>query len=447
MRLRSNIELSLEEGGAVAHFTLEAGESAWFVLEDCTCDDDGIDDAWISDAFKATSDWWRNWAAGSTYEGRWRDLVYRSAITLKLLTCIETGAMIAAPTFGLPETPGGGRNWDYRYVWLRDAAFSSYAFLRLGFAAEAEHFLTWLGERVSGSEDGQLPVLFGLGGDSAPDEITLDHLEGYADSTPVRVGNDAQGQCQLDIYGELMDAIYLNDSQGNLLSWEAWNGVRRIIDWVAEHWESPDEGIWEIRRDQRHHLHSRLMCWVALDRALRLARKRSLPADEERWRAARDAIHHDIHDNFWNDEIGAFTQSRRGEALDAACLLMPMVRFISPTDPRWLSTLEQVGERLTNDTLVYRYSADVSDDGLDGVEGTFNMCSFWYVECVARSGDLERARFLFDKMAAFANHLGLFAEETGPAGQQLGNFPQAFTHMALISAAFYLDRALDGPRL
>ncbi|QQA44190.1 glycoside hydrolase family 15 protein [Pelagovum pacificum] len=442
VRLRSNVPLSVEGDRVVARFTLEPDQTAWFSLESPDVEVDNRDH-WVSEQFKATADFWRGWTKRSTYRGRWRDLVQRSAITLKLLTCRRTGAMIAAPTFGLPETPGGERNWDYRYVWLRDAAFSCYAFLRLGYTEEADSFLRWLGDRALDSDEGRLNVMFRLSGEDAPKEVTLDHLSGYDDSVPVRIGNDARGQRQLDVYGGLMDAIYLADKHGDTLSRDAWVGVRRTVDWVSDNWNEPDEGIWEIRGEPRHHLHSRLMCWVAIDRALRLARKRSLPAPEGRWQAARDAIHEDIHENFWNEEMGAFTQSRHGDAMDAACLMMPLVRFIGPTDPRWLSTLTKLSERLTSDVLVYRYSADRAPDGLDGIEGTFNMCSFWFVEAVGRSGDLEQARFLFDKLTAFANPLGLFAEETGPSGEQLGNFPQALTHMSLISAAFWLNRALD----
>jgi GH15 family glucan-1,4-alpha-glucosidase len=363
---------------------------------------------YVSNAFKEVSDYWRRWVARSTYRGRWRDIVNRSSLALKLLTSVEHGAMVAAATFGLPEEIGGIRNWDYRYTWIRDAAFTVYAFLRLGHTEEASAFMRWLSNRETEcGPDGTLRLMYGVDGHEELVETELPHLRGYQASLPIRVGNAALEQLQLDIYGELMDAIYLSDKYGEQVSWRAWQGIIRSTNWLTENWQRPDESIWEVRGGRREFLHSRLMCWVALDRAIRLSRKGST-------------------------------------ALDASCLLMPLVRFISPTDPRWLSTLKAVGEQLVDDSLVFRYSTEHGTDGLFGGEGTFNMCSFWYVECLARAGDLAQARFLFEKMLGYANHLGLFAEELGRAGEHLGNFPQAFTHLALISAAYYLDRALSG---
>ncbi len=446
LRLHANVGLSIDDDAATAEFELPAGESAYFILEDAAVGaiDAASNPDYVVAAFKDTSDYWRNWTARSSYRGRWRDAVSRSALTLKLLTSAEFGSIVAAPTFGLPEEIGGGRNWDYRYTWMRDAAFTVYAFLRIGHTAESTAFMRWLGQRASEcGEDGHLQLMYGVDGETDLTEIELPHLRGYMNSSPVRIGNAAKDQLQLDITGELMDAVYLSDKYGEQISWQAWQGTTRSIEYVVENWNQPDEGIWEVRGGRKHFLHSRLMCWVALDRALRLANKRSLPAPIVRWRECRDAIQQDIHDNFWNAEAGAFVQSKGATALDAACLLMPLVRFISPTDPRWLSTLKAVGDQLMDDSLIYRYSAEAESDGLDGIEGTFNMCSFWYIECLARAGDLAQARFLFDKMLGYANHLGLYAEETGPAGEQLGNFPQAFTHLALISAAYYLDRALS----
>ncbi|MBP0493810.1 glycoside hydrolase family 15 protein [Pararoseomonas indoligenes] len=448
LRLRATVPLRIEGGDAIAEFTLAPNESAAFVLEDAAhgnaCPADPSE---VAECFKHTADSWREWTARSTYRGRWRDTVNRSALALKLMTSAEHGSIVAAPTFGLPETIGGVRNWDYRFTWIRDAAFTVYAFLRLGHTAEANAFMRWLAAREKECTDGKLELMYGLDGHRELTETVLPHLSGYANSSPVRIGNGAEGQLQLDIYGELMDAAYLSDEHGEQISHEAWQGITRSMNWVAANWEQPDEGIWEVRGGRRHFLHSRLMCWVALDRAIRLSLKRSLPAPVAEWLAVRDAIYEDIHANFWNERIGAFVQSKHGECLDAACLLMPLMRFISPTDPRWLSTLKAVGERLVDDSLVRRYE-DAGIDGLDGVEGSFNMCSFWYVECLARAGDVKMARFLFEKMLGYANHLGLYAEELGPAGEHLGNFPQAFTHLALISAAHYLDRALtaqEGP--
>ena len=450
LRLTSDATLVEEDGAVVATFELEHGQTCWFVLGDA---DDACTAHCVTESFKATSDYWRAWVALGNYRGRWRDTVTRSALVLKLLTSAEYGSMVAAATFGLPETIGGERNWDYRFTWIRDAAFTVYGFLRVGHVAEADAFMGWLAERARRTDaGGTLRVMYGLDGHEDLTETSLDHLAGHRDSRPVRIGNGASDQLQLDIYGELMDAVYLADKYGTRISHESWQGVRRSLEWLDEHWQEPDEGIWEVRSGRQELLYSRLMCWVAFDRGLRLAEKRSLPAPRERWLATRDAIHDDIHERFWSEERGAFVQSaisaeHPSPPLDASCLLMPLVRFIGPKDPRWLATLDAIGEELTDDSLVYRYSLEDDDagaDGLDGIEGTFNMCSFWYVECLARAGRVERARFLFEKMLGYANHLELFAEETGAAGDQLGNFPQAFTHLALISAAHCLDRTIDG---
>ena len=439
--------MRVADGEAFAEFELAPGESAAFVLEDAAHGARSAAAAsdYVTATFKEVSDYWRQWVARSTYRGRWRDIVNRSSLALKLLTSAEHGAMVAAATFGLPEEIGGVRNWDYRYTWIRDAAFTVYAFLRLGHTEEANAFMRWLSDRETEcGPDGSLRLMYGVDGHEELVEIELPHLRGYQASSPIRVGNAALEQLQLDIYGELMDAIYLSDKHGEQLSWRAWQGIIRSTNWLTENWQRPDESIWEVRGGRREFLHSRLMCWVALDRAIRLSRKRSLPAPIVRWLEVRDAIYQEIHTEFWDPDQEAFVQSKGSSALDASCLLMPLVRFISPTDPRWLSTLKAVGEQLVDDSLVFRYSTEHGTDGLFGGEGTFNMCSFWYVECLARAGDLAQARFLFEKMLGYANHLGLFAEELGPAGEHLGNFPQAFTHLALISAAYYLDRALTG---
>ena len=447
LRLRATVPLQVVEGAAVAEFSLGAGESAAFVLEDAALGNasPAADPAFIAEAFKATSNAWRDWVGQSTYQGRWRDEVSRSSLALKLLTSAEHGSMVAAATFGLPEHIGGSRNWDYRYTWLRDAAFTLYAFIRIGHTAEAGAFMRWLGDRAHEcGPDGTVQVMYAVDGREDLTESELPHLRGYEGSAPVRIGNAAYKQLQLDIYGELMDAVYLSDKYGEQVSWRSWQGITRSLTWLEDNWQRPDEGIWEVRGGQRHFLHSRLMCWVAFDRAVRLARKRSLPAPLVRWSDVRDTIYREIHERFWDEEQGAFVQSLGSTALDAACLLMPLLRFISPTDPRWLRTLDAVGRQLVDDSLVFRYSSEAGGDGLQGREGTFTMCSFWYVECLARSGDVAQARFLFEKMLGYANHVGLYAEELGPAGEHLGNFPQAFTHLALISAAHYLDRALSG---
>lgn len=446
LRLQSEVPLEVRNGAAVAEFTLKANESAAFVLEWML---PGQTPAratpeYVSRAFTETVNFWRAWVARSTYAGRWREMVNRSAITLKLLTSRAHGATVAAPTFGLPEHIGGGRNWDYRYTWIRDAAFTLYGLMRLGYTEEAGAFMRWVERRCSELVDGGgLQIMYGLDGRHALPEEVLAHFDGYRGSSPVRIGNAAANQLQLDIYGELMDAVYLYDKYGESISHDLWTNLTRLIDWVCRHWNQPDEGIWEVRGGRQHFLFSRLMCWVAIDRGIRLARRRSLPAPFDRWHAVRTDIYHDIFANFWDPEQQAFVQRKDAKTLDASTLLMPLVRFISPTDPRWLSTLAAIEETLVDDSLVYRYRSIEALEGLTGREGTFSMCTFWLVECLGRSGDLQRARFLFEKALGYANHLGLYAEELGPRGEHLGNFPQAFTHLAIISAAYDLDRRLS----
>ena len=401
--------------------------------------------AFVSLQFRETLDFWKHWVGQSKYRGRWREIVNRSAMILKLLTSREYGSIAAAATFGLPEEIGGERNWDYRYTWIRDASFTLYALNRLGFTDEATAFMRWMEARCEPpTSDWPLQVMYRLNGDSDLHETSLEHLEGYKGSSPVRIGNGASTQLQLDIYGELFDSLYLHDKYGEPISYQLWSRVMNILEWLEENWNQPDEGIWEVRGGRQHFLYSRLMCWVAFDRAIRLSRKRSLPAPVTKWLKIRDEIYLEIHTRFWNPDIGAFVQHLGTTALDASSLLMPLVKFIGPTDPRWLKHLKAIEDHLVYDSLVYRYEVEnAASDGLQGEEGTFSICSFWFVECLARSGDLDRARFYFEKMLGYANHVGLYAEELGMHGEHLGNFPQAFTHLALISAAFDLDRRLD----
>jgi GH15 family glucan-1,4-alpha-glucosidase len=445
MLLKSTVPLPIQDDGVTARIRLKAGERAIFVFgEDCGDLQHPLDTSAVDRELHETVSFWRKWIAGSHYTGRWREMVSRSALLLKLLTTQDYGSIVAAPTFGLPETIGGPRNWDYRFTWLRDASFTLYAFMRLGFVDEAQRFQDWLKSRLHyDAEQGPLQVLYGLSGTQEQPEIELTHLRGYRDSRPVRIGNGAWNQLQLDIYGEWMDAVYLANKYGDAISYEGWLSTKRILQWLAENWNRPDEGIWEVRGGRKPFLHSRLMCWVAFDRAIRLADKRSLPGPLRWMRDARNAIADDIHSNFWNDQLQSFVQYQGAQTLDAATLLMPLVRFISPTDPRWLSTLAAIERELAVDTLVYRYKDVDRLDGLEGAEGSFTACSFWYIEALARSHQLEKASLLFEKMLGYANHVGLYAEELGNSGEHLGNFPQALTHLALISAATYLDRELS----
>jgi GH15 family glucan-1,4-alpha-glucosidase len=307
--------------------------------------------------------------------------------------------------------------------------------------------MDWLTQRVCrkrAERSVPLQVLYPIDGGHLTEEL-LEHWEGYRGSGPVRVGNSAAIQLQLDIYGELVDSIYLYNKYGSPISHHAWEDLSAIVDWVCEHWDQADEGIWETRGGRKQFTSSRLMCWVALERALRIATQRGLPANRERWTCERDRIYKQIMDRGWHEQRGAFVQHCHAEVLDASLLLMPLVKFLAPTDPRWLSTLDVIGDELVSDSLVYRYNPEASPDGLRGVEGTFSACTFWYVEALARADRLEEARLVFEKMLTYANHLGLYAEQIGPAGEQLGNFPQALTHIALISAAVNLDRQLGGP--
>ena len=436
-------ELTADGNAATCELTLGRGERASFVLTVGT-PGRAWDENAVERAFDDTVSYWRAWIAQSRYRGRWREMVDRSAITLKLLTYEPTGAVVAAPTTSLPEHIGGPRNWDYRYCWLRDSAFTMFAFLRLGFRDEAHAYLNWLHERGNVDENGApLQVMYGIDGRSELDEHELEHLSGYRGSGPVRIGNGASTQLQLDVYGEVVDAIYLAERGGMPLSYELWVKMRSILDWLADNWDQPDEGIWEVRGGRRNFTFSRIMTWVAFDRAIRIQAKRGLPADTRRWREARDAAYEWVMTHGWSEARQSFNQYADGDVLDAAVLIMPLVLMIAPTDPRMLSTLDAICEDLVSDSFVFRYDTEeAADDGLPGREGSFSLCSFWYVECLTRAGRLDEARLVFEKMLGYANHLGLYSEEIGASGEALGNFPQAFTHLGLISAAYDLDRAL-----
>jgi len=454
--LATRIPVQQDGSGVIAEFTLQEGQTAIFVLQEIEpgggCGP-SFSEAQAVELFKETVDYWRRWITKCTYTGRWREIVHRSALALKLLTYEPTGAMVAAPTCSLPDEIGGERNWDYRYTWIRDAAFTLYALLRIGFTDEAARFMHWLEGRCDElNPDGSLQIMYGIDGRHSLTEETLNHLAGYRGSRPVRIGNAAYNQLQLDIYGELMDSVYLYNKYGSPISYDLWTHLRQLTNWVCDNWHQKDEGIWEVRGGRQHFVYSKLMCWVALDRALRLADKRSFPADRDRWLTVRDQIYEEIMTRGWSPQRQAFIQHYGSDSLDAANLMMPLVFFVSATDPRMLKTLDATNcppERggLVSNSLVYRYNVEESVDGLQGEEGTFNICTFWLVEALTRAGRedrtrLDEARLMFEQMLGYANHLGLYAEETGPSGEALGNFPQAFTHLARISAACNLDRAL-----
>lgn len=457
--LVASVPLQRDGDGVRADFILGEEETATFILRQHDRNDaigpcPSVGQA--EDRFRETVMYWQRWLSHCTYQGRWREDVHRSALALKLMTFAPTGALVAAPTTSLPEGIGGVRNWDYRYTWLRDASFTLYALMRVGFTEEAARFMDWLSARWhedQSDDDGPLQLMYGIDGRTELFEEELSHLEGYRGSRPVRIGNAAHGQLQLDIYGELMDSAYLFNKHGTALGYDAWKDLRRLVDWVCENWSREDEGIWEVRGGRRQFVFSRLMCWVAVDRGLRLADKRSFPADRQRWLRTRDEIYEEVMDKGWDPQRQAFVQAYGRSALDASNLLMPLVFFTAPNDSRMLATIDAIRKPLSQGGLaagglVYRYNPQEAPDGLPGKEGTFNMCSFWLVEALTRAGRTDRrrlqeARLLFEEMLGYANHLGLYAEQTGPHGEALGNFPQAFTHLGLISAAFNLDRALD----
>jgi GH15 family glucan-1,4-alpha-glucosidase len=449
LRLFSTVPLQVEGDDVVADFTLGANETADFLLEHVEKNHSLERDfkRFITDSLFRTVNYWKDWIAQSNYRGRWMEIVNRSALVLKLLTSYKYGSIVAAPTFSIPESIGYKRNWDYRFAWIRDSSFTVYSLLRLGYTKEAAAFMNWVEKLCQDIKDqSRLGIMYALDGSRPMPEEALEHMDGYRGSKPVRIGNDAYGQLQLDIYGELMDSVYLFNKYGDPISHDFWKDLEKQIDWLSHNWKQPDEGIWEVRGGRQTFLYSRMMCWVALDRAIKVATTRSFPINDG-WIKERNNIYNSIFDDFWDEEHQAFMQYPGATTVDASTLLMPLVRFISPKDPRWLSTLERIEKELVSDSLVYRYRPELAaPDGFISHEGTFSMCTFWYVECLSRAGQLEKARFYFEKMLGYANHLGLYSEQLGFQGEHLGNFPQAFTHLGLISAAYNLDKQLDDSR-
>lgn len=448
IRLRCNRAMQLDGNDAVLLFTLNTGEKLTFILE--YLDDEHVEiediEAFAEKSLHDTINFWKDWVGRSSYSGRWMEIVNRSALILKLMISRKSGSMVASPTFGLPEEIGGERNWDYRFTWIRDASFTIYALLKLGYKKEIRQFMKWVEKQCDDiGEKGRLELMYRLNGGRDLHETELDHLDGYRGSRPVRIGNAAHHQVQLDIYGELLDSVYLYDRYVEPVSYSFWLDISRQVDWVCDHWYMEDEGIWEVRGGKREFLYSRMMCWVAIDRAIKIATAHSYPLLSH-WKEERDKIFNSIHRDFWDEKLQAFVQFKGAHTVDAATLLMPLIRFISPTDPRWLSTLKRIEKELVSDFLVYRYRPGEGLDGLKGGEGTFSMCTFWYVECLSRAGELNKARLYFEKMLGYANHLGLYAEQLGLQGEHLGNFPQAFTHLGLITAALSLNHQFSDRR-
>jgi GH15 family glucan-1,4-alpha-glucosidase len=440
--LRSTVPLAAQGAAAVGRPVLDEGQSLALELSRHGSTHP-LEMVQVEALLSATLAYWQRWVRRSRYRGRYREMVERSALTLKLLAHQPSGALVAAVTTSLPESVGGTRNWDYRFTWVRDAAFSIYALMRLGFTEEAESFMAWLEDRCTEAPPGEgLQILYSVDGSPAPHEEELEHLSGYRGSRPVRIGNGAANQLQLDIYGELMDSVYLYDRYGEPIGYELWQSLCRQLEWLEKHWEEPDHGVWEVRGSRRRFTYSSVMTWVAFERGIRIARQRGLPAPLERWRSAADGAYLHVQRCAWSADRRAYVQYPGSRTLDAGALVMPLVKFTGPRDPRFLATVERIEDELVTDSLVHRYRND-GTDGFTDPEGTFNLCSFWYVEALSRAGRLDQARHTFEKMLTYANHLGLYAEEIGPSGEALGNFPQAFTHLALISAAVNLDRALE----
>ncbi|KAK4237034.1 hypothetical protein C8A03DRAFT_45052 [Achaetomium macrosporum] len=445
--------------GVVANISICEGQAVSFVIRNDVPNHvtENITSTVLDTQQHDTQTYWYNWISRSKYKGRWREVVSRSLMILKLMTYEPTGAIIAAPTFSIPEDIGGVRNWDYRFSWVRDASFTIYILLRLGFTEEADAYMNFISERFQRSRvaDGGLPIMFTIRGETDIPERELTHLDGYRGSKPVRIGNGAAFHQQFDIYGELMDAIYLYNKYGKPIHWDLWCSVREMLDYVLTIMHQPDMSIWEVRNNKQNFTYSKIMLWVAFDRGLRLADKRNFPCPNRvKWLEARDGLYEEIMEKAYNKEMKCFIQSYESNTmLDSSILIAPLVFFIAPNDPRFVNTMDRImlpPEKggLTSTGLVYRYNTEVSEDGVGGREGAFSMCTFWLVEAMTRASVYEpkylvRAINLFENMLSFSNHLMMFSEEISRSGEQLGNTPQAFSHLALISAAFNLDRASE----
>jgi alpha,alpha-trehalase len=439
LRLCTDLRLGFEGPRARAETSLRAGESAFCALgwsgypPPATCDEGQL-------RLGETRSYWHEWLRRGRFPDHpWQAYLQRSALTLKALTYAPTGAMVAAATTSLPETPGGERNWDYRYSWLRDSTFTLWGLHTLGLDREATDYFYFVVDRLA--EGGELQIMYGIDGRAQLDEATLDHLSGYEGARPVRVGNDAWHQGQHDVWGVLLDSVRLHTSSGDRLDDRLWPLLARQVEAALEHWREPDRGIWEVRGEPKHFTSSKLFCWVAVDRGAGLARLRGDETAAERWEAAAEEIHADICEH-GTDDRGVFVQHYDSEALDASLLLLTLVGFLPATDERVRATVLAIADELTVEGLVLRYRVGATDDGLDGEEGTFTICSFWLVSALAEIGEVERARVLCQKLLSYASPLLLYAEEIEPhSGRHLGNFPQAFTHLALINAVMHIVKA------
>jgi len=441
--LQSDLPIATPEVSACAIAgTLKEGEEAYVVLTwqlPHELEPERLSHREIRKELEATISSWEQWSDRCSYDGPYREQVQRSALVLKALTNGPTGAIIAAATTSLPEEVGGERNWDYRFSWLRDSALTLNALFALGYVDEADGYMAWL-RRTTAGRAKALQIMYGVGGERFLPEVELDHLEGYRGSRPVRIGNGAASQFQLDTFGELLDTAWLYRQHGGEIDDVFWEFLGRVGGAVMDKWQEPDQGIWEIRGDPRHFVYSKVMAWVALDRLLKLAEADGREGDLDGWRAARDAIREQVEREGVDPASGGFTQSfGDGGKLDASNLMIPIVGFVEHTDPRARATVEKIADELSADGFVYRYVTD-GVDGLSGDEATFAICSFWLVECLARAGETERARELYERLLSFCNDVGLLAEEIDPhSGEMLGNFPQAFSHLGIILAAIALD--------
>jgi GH15 family glucan-1,4-alpha-glucosidase len=441
--LQSELPIGTAEVSAcTAARTLRAGEEAFVALTYSLpheLEPERLSAEEVAAKLRETEEFWREWAARCAYEGPYRDAVVRSALVLKALTNGPTGAIVAAATTSLPEEVGGERNWDYRYTWLRDSALTLNALFALGFTDEAEEYMAWL-KRTTAGRARDLQIMYGVGGERFLPEVELDHLEGYRGSRPVRIGNGAYRQFQLDVFGELLDTVWVYRQHGGEIDGVFWEFLGRVAGAVIDRWQEPDQGIWEIRGDPKHFTYSKVMAWVALDRVVRLAELDGREGALEEWRPVRDEIRALVERDGVHPDTGAFTQSfGDGGKHDASNLMIPIVGFVAHDDPRAQATSAGIVEELSADGFVYRYLTD-GVDGLSGDEATFAICSFWLVECLARADETERARRLFERLLEFCNDVGLLAEEIDPhSGELIGNFPQAFSHVGLIQAAIALD--------